>query len=115
MTNTTLVLLIVAGGAGTLLIRLLPMLWQQRGDRIGRRPLLRNALEAIGPSAIVALLSVSLWSMASTQPSLDGILPMIAGLLGVFTGKKLLRSIAWATLSGVLAYGATLWLLSVSL
>lgn len=116
MTGSTLVLVIVAAGAATLLIRLLPMLWQQKGAKKSRsRPLLRNVLEAIGPAAIVALLSVSLWGMVAAQPSTEGILPVIMGLLGVLVGKKTLGSIASATLGGVLAYGTTLWLLSVTL
>ncbi len=116
MTSSTLILLTVAAGAGTFLIRLLPMLWHTKGIGKSRsRPLLRNALEAIGPSAIVALLAVSLSDMVLAQPALGAALPIVVGLLGVLLGKKVLGSIAWATLAGVLAYGATLWLTALSL
>ncbi len=116
MTSSTLVLLTVAAGAGTFLIRLLPMLWHTKGMGKGRsRPLLRHALEAIGPSAIVALLAVSLWEMVLARPVPSAGLPIVVGLLGVLAGKKALGSIAWATLGGVAAYGATLWVLTLSL
>lgn len=116
MRPSSLLLLIVLAGAGTFLIRLLPMLWQaktRKGYR--RRDRLRNALEAIGPSAIVALLAVSLWEMIAAHVSPQSSVPVAVGLLGVWLGKRVLGSIAWATLSGVLAYGLTLWLLTISL
>jgi branched-subunit amino acid transport protein len=113
MNASTLLWVIALGGAGTLLIRLLPMIWQEKGIRkaaaTGR---LRRALDAIGPSAIVALLAVSFWGMIAPQASVQAVLPVVAGLAGVWLGKKLLRTIAWATLAGVLAYGLALWALA---
>ena len=70
---------------------------------------LRYALDAIGPSAIVALLVTSFWSMVDTAAFIHDALPIVLGLLGVLAGKKILGSIAWATLAGVCAYGATLY------
>lgn len=113
MTTSTLLWIIALSGAGTFLIRLLPMLWQEKGVKSAwSRGGLRNALDAIGPSAIVALLVVSFWGMVAPQPSTQSILPIVIGLLGVALGKRLLGSIAWATLCGVLAYGLVIWGLS---
>ncbi|NYT60900.1 AzlD domain-containing protein [Alcaligenaceae bacterium] len=113
MTTSTLLWVIALSGAGTFLIRLLPMLWQEKGVKSAwSRGGLRNALDAIGPAAIVALLVVSFWGMVASQPSVQNMLPIIVGLLGVVLGKRLLGSIAWATLSGVLAYGVVVWVLA---
>ncbi len=114
MTNTSLLWVIALSGAGTFLIRLLPMLWQERGlESAWSRSGLRNALDAVGPSAIVALLVASFWGMMAHDPTALNALPIVLGLLGVLLGKRLLGSIAWATLSGVLAYGLVLWALSI--
>lgn len=103
---------IALSGAGTFLIRLLPMIWQQKASgsaRISGR--MRRALDAVGPSAIVALLVVSFAGLIAPQALAQTSLPLVAGLLGVMLGKWLLGSIAWATLAGVAAYGAALWVL----
>lgn len=113
LTGSELVWVIALSGAGTLLIRWLPMVWQARnaGRREpGRR--LRRCLDAIGPSAIVALLAASFWGMLSPQPSVGTALPILCGLAGVALGKRMLKTIAWATVSGVLAYGLAVWALS---
>lgn len=108
MQTSTLIWVIAVSGVGTYLIRLLPMLWQDKSDNSSaRRANWRYALDAVGPSAIVALLVVSFWDMLSPAPSLDACLPILAGLTGVWLGKACLKTIAWATLSGVLAYGLT--------
>ncbi len=110
MTDIALLWVIGLSATGTFLIRLLPMLWQEKGMKSAwSRGGLRNALDAIGPAAIVALLMASFWGMLIEQPSVRNVLPIVIGLSGVMLGKKLAGSIAWATLSGVLAYGATLW------
>jgi branched-subunit amino acid transport protein len=112
MQTSTLIWIIVLSGVGTYLIRLLPMLWQENTTRTGVRPgNLRYALDAVGPSAIVALLVVAFWGMLTPTPSWSAALPIVAGLSGVWLGKVLLKTIAWATLSGVLAYGAMIWML----
>ncbi|SHI21402.1 AzlD domain-containing protein [Pollutimonas bauzanensis] len=114
MTDASLLWVIALSGAGTFLIRLLPMLSQKKGlESVWSRGGLRNALDAVGPSAIVALLAASFWGMIDRHPTAQNALPIVLGLLGVMLGKRLLGSIAWATLSGVLAYGLALWALSV--
>lgn len=112
MNTSALIWTIVLGGAGTLLIRLLPMVWHEKGAKGGAgRAGLRRALDAVGPSAIVALLVASFWGMVVPDPSIQAVLPLLIGVLGVMLGKWLFRTIAWATLAGVLAYGCTLWAL----
>ena len=50
-------------GAGTFLLRLLPMRWMQRSQQGGQTlpPRLMGALQALGPAAIGALLVAALW------------------------------------------------------
>ena len=110
MSETTLLWVIILCGAGTFLIRFLPLRWQDKGAGKGvMKGRLRHALDAIGPSAIVALLVTSFWSMVDMAAFTYDTLAIILGLLGVCAGKKILGSIAWATLAGVCAYGATLY------
>lgn len=113
MNTSTLLWVIALSGAGTFLIRYLPMAWQEKGKGKGwGQGRMRRALDAIGPSAIVALLVVSFSELVSPQALTQTGLPVIAGLLGVLLGSRLLGSIAWATLAGVAAYGLALWLLA---
>jgi hypothetical protein len=110
MSTGWLIVIVLASGVGTLLLRLLPMLWQEKGMKEAwRQGARRRALDAIGPSAMVALLGVSFWSMLQPAPTVQSLAPIVAGVLGVLVGRKLLHSIAGATLAGVAAYGLTLW------
>ncbi|HEY9571956.1 MAG TPA: hypothetical protein VIR76_02405 [Pusillimonas sp.] len=110
MNGADLFWIIALSGAGTLLIRLLPMTWQDKGiKKAAGRAGLRRMLDAIGPAAIVALLVAALWGMAAPAVSVQTVTPIVAGLAGVLLGKKYLQTIAWATLAGVLAYGLALW------
>src|SRR3546814_15041643 len=66
MNGADLFWIIALSGAGTLLIRLLPMTWQDKGiKKAAGRAGLRRMLDAIGPAAIVALLVAALWGMAA--------------------------------------------------
>ncbi|MFA5489755.1 MAG: AzlD domain-containing protein [Candidimonas sp.] len=106
MQTGTVIWIVVVIGIGTYLIRLLPMLWHDRDGKSGARPAnWRYALDAVGPSAIVALLVLSFWDMLSPMPTWKAGMPILAGLAGVWLGKHYLKTIAWATLGGVLAYG----------
>jgi branched-subunit amino acid transport protein AzlD len=107
---TWLFAIVLASGVGTLLIRLLPMLWQEKGIKEAwRQGARRRALDAIGPSAMIALLVVSFWDMLQPSPEVQSLAPIVAGVLGVLLGRKLLHSIAGATLAGVAAYALVLW------
>jgi branched-subunit amino acid transport protein len=114
VSGTGLIWVVVLAGAGTFLIRFLPLHWQAKsGAKVLSKGRLRKALEAVGPSAVVSLLIASLWAMVDMSTfALDGA-PVVAGLAGVLAGKRYLRNIAWATLGGVLAYGAALFGLSL--
>lgn len=114
MKTSTLLWVVLFSGLGTFLIRLIPMIWQERGaittSRNGR---LRRGLDAIGPAAIVALLVVSIWGLVDVRTeAVASVVPVVAGVLGVVAGKTWLKTIAWGTLAGVLAYGATVWALA---
>jgi branched-subunit amino acid transport protein len=113
LTGAALIWAIAACGLVTLLIRYLPMLWREKGGgqkTSGGR--WRYALDAIGPSAIMALLVTSFWSMAGANLVAATVVPICIGVGGVVLGKKLIGNIAAATLTGVLAYGVALWAVS---
>ncbi len=113
LNGAALIWAIAACGIVTFLIRYLPMRWREKGvGRAAAGGRWRYALDAIGPSAIMALLITSFWSMVATDPGAATVVPIAAGIGGVILGKKLLGNIAAATLSGVLAYGLALWAVS---
>lgn len=113
MSTSILLWVTILCGAGTFLFRFLPMLWQAKGrDKGWGQGRTRRALDAIGPSAIVALLVVSFTGLVDPQAGADTGVPLLAGVMGVLLGKKLFGTIAAATLTGVLAYGLALWALS---
>lgn len=98
-------------GAGTFLLRLLPMRWQQRNGDADLQPRLRGALQALGPAAIGALLVVSLWPQL--QAGLTSPLPVLrltAGVAAILLTRKVAGGVAIPTLAGVLAYGICAWL-----
>lgn len=107
MSTTDFILVAVLGGLGTLLIRYVPLrLHGQRRSGQGRR-VLHQMLAAIGPAAIVSLLTVSLIAEVAPNSPIRSVLPGLCGLLGVWLGRKLFRnSIAAGTIMGVLAYAA---------
>jgi branched-subunit amino acid transport protein AzlD len=108
--STWLFAIVLASGVGTLLLRMLPMLWQEKGMKESwRQGARRRALDAIGPSAMIALLVVSFWDMLQPSPTAQSLAPIVAGVLGVLLGRKVLHSIAGATLAGVAAYALVLW------
>ncbi|MFT0548286.1 AzlD domain-containing protein [Allopusillimonas ginsengisoli] len=115
MKTSTLLWVVLFSGLGTFLIRLIPMIWQESGViNTTNQSRLRRALDAIGPAAIVALLVVSFWGLVDIrEDAVASAAPLVAGVLGVVAGKKWLKTIAWGTLAGVLAYGATVWALTL--
>ncbi|MEO6959583.1 MAG: branched-chain amino acid transport, partial [Burkholderiaceae bacterium] len=64
MSTSVLIWVVFLSGAGTFLIRFLPMLWRDKGVQSGvwAKGPLRSGLNAIGPAAIVALLVAVSWS-----------------------------------------------------
>jgi len=115
MSTVTVMTVILCSGIGTFLIRWLPMRWQEKGAGGAMKAgWLRRALDAIGPAAIVALLTVSLVGLLDLRSPAGSALPLLAGLLGVMAGRRYLRTIAWSTLAGVLAYGAAMWIVQAA-
>lgn len=105
MTNADLIIIALLGCLGTLLIRYVPLRLQgrQRQGEGGRK--LHQMLAAIGPAAIVSLLTVSLIAEVSPESPILSVLPGAFGLVGVWLGRKLFNnSIAAGTIVGVLAY-----------
>ena len=108
-----LALIILLSGAGTFLLRLLPI-WQSR-----RKPhatlssgRLRAFLQGIGPAAMTALLVVSLWPlMREGAPSGQSLVTLMA-LVVIFLVKRWLSGIALPTLAGALVYGALMHFIS---
>ena len=112
MSDSMVVGTVLACGAGTFLIRYLPLLLHARLSG-AKRPSarMRRALDAIGPSAIVALLVVALSTIVAGPTLWKDVVSVFAGLLGVAVGKRVTGEIAWGTLMGVLSYGLGLWLM----
>lgn len=99
-------LIVLLCGAGTFLLRFLPM-WQTRrksGTSVlpGR---LHHLLQGIGPAAITALLVVSLWPSFVTNYHLDTALGTGLALLSILVIKRLSGGIAAPTLAGAIIYG----------
>lgn len=108
-----LTLIILLSGIGTFLLRFLPI-WQTRrkpkaSSRSGR---LQGFLQGIGPAAMTALLTVSLWPMLKgTENSGQGLI-VCAALAVIFITKRLFSGIALPTLIGALTYGILMHFLS---
>lgn len=108
-----LAVIVVLCGAGTFLLRLLPI-WQAR-----RRPRasaasgrLRAFLQGIGPAAITALLVVSLWpALKSNEPTLRAMITVLA-LAIIYAIKRWRGGIAGPTLAGAFVYGILMHLLA---
>lgn len=98
--------ILVLSGAGTFLLRFLPI-WRARRNPGTRSasPRLRAFLQGIGPAAMTALLVVSLWPMArGNDHAAQGLITM-AALTIIYLAKRWLGGIAFPTLMGALGYG----------
>lgn len=112
MSTFQLLIIAVLSGAGTFLVRFLPLILtkKQKSTSTYSR-LLHQALAAIGPSAIVALLVVSVAAELSPTQFSETATPIIFGLFGVWIGRKLSKgNVAVATLSGVGAYAVATYM-----
>ena len=99
-------LIVLLCGAGTFLLRFLPM-WQTR--RKSGTPVLpgrlHHLLQGIGPAAITALLVVSLWPSLVTNFHPKTALGTGLALLSILVIKRLSGGIAAPTLAGAIIYG----------
>jgi branched-subunit amino acid transport protein AzlD len=114
MTDTTVTILTIACcGVGTYLLRYLPL---SRSVPKGRRhPAWNGFLQAVGPTAIAALVAVSLWGMVSTQALSPKTLAVAIGVLGTLLAHWLTRkNLVLTVLGGTLAYGVAVALLQIA-
>lgn len=101
-----LILIILLSGAGTFLLRFLPI-WRSRrkSGRASASPRLRAFLQGIGPAAMTALLVVSLWPMVQgSDRGVQGVITLVA-LTVIYLIKRWQSGIALPTLTGALTYG----------
>ena len=99
-------LIVLLCGAGTFLLRFLP-LWQARrkpGVADSSKPL-HCLFQGIGPAAITALLVVSLWSTQVTNFHLTSAFGTCLALLAIVAIKRLVGGITVPTLAGAIIYG----------
>lgn len=108
-----LTLIILLSGAGTFLLRFLPV-WKARRkpETTPTTSRLRAFLQGIGPAAMTALLVVSLWPMLRTGGQVWQTLAVFAALAVIFATKRLFSGIALPTLTGALTYGLLMHLFS---
>ncbi len=101
---TTTLWIIILCGAGTFLLRFLPI-WQHRRKASTRATsgALHRFLQGIGPAAITALLAVSLWPMLTI--SMGRGLATVAALIVIVLVKRKIGGIAVPTLTGAVIYG----------
>lgn len=104
--DSALWIAMLAAALGTLLMRLLPMLWMQR--HLARRQ--DNSIEAmpawlsvLGPSMIAAMFGVSLVPASLT---LSSWLATACGVLLTLYVWHRTRSLGWPVFAGVAMYGA---------
>ena len=113
MTGIQALCLLAGAGMGTYLLRYLPLRWYLKLQVIFQRPILRAALTALGPAAIVALLVVSLNGLidfSSVQQGRADLLRIVLALGAIWFGHKYSKSTIIATFSGVALYASLLWL-----
>ncbi|WP_111414789.1 AzlD domain-containing protein [Billgrantia lactosivorans] len=105
---------VLASALGTLLIRLLPLLWMQRrlqrqgGDGLEAMP---QWLSLLGPLMIAALFGVSLMPVAPGASSWFATAIGVLATLAVWWRK---RTLGWPVAAGVAAYGVVVMLLGTA-
>lgn len=104
--SSALWLAVLASAVGTLLMRLVPLLWMQRNlkrhDAEGGLDAMPRWLGTLGPLMIAALLGTSL------VPVSAGAISWLATAIGAGTTLLAwwrLRSLGWPVAAGVAAYG----------
>lgn len=105
--SSALWIAMLAAALGTLLMRLLPLLWMQR--HLARRgedssvEAMPGWLSVLGPSMIAAMFGVSL---VPTSLTLSSWLATACGGLLTLTVWHRTRSLGWPVFAGVAMYGA---------
>ncbi len=97
--------LILLAGAGTFLMRFVPLV---TGSGLSQRPSrLTLMLSALGLTAITALIVLSLYGLWQPQQPVGSTLRLVAGSLSVLVALRLSGHVGLATLVGAVAYGLT--------
>jgi branched-subunit amino acid transport protein AzlD len=111
ISDTTLIILLC--GAGTFLLRFLPI-WQTRRAVATAHSSKRvqRLLQGIGPAAIMALLIISLWPTLVTDFHLAKAISALVALMLIAVLKRARGGIALPTLGGALGYGILMQILS---
>lgn len=113
LTQWQVVILLVGAGLGTYLLRYLPMRWYVLLRSAFEKPLLRAALTALGPAAIVALLIVSLKGLVRMEQawqSQQDLFRIVIALATIALSRKLYKNTIVATFIGVVVYGVIMWI-----
>ncbi|NYT66289.1 AzlD domain-containing protein [Alcaligenaceae bacterium] len=99
-------LIVILCGAGTFLLRFLPI-WQNRRKVKSTTTSLamQRFLQGIGPAAISALLALSLWSIVQDSQGMTPTVAVAMALLGIYLVKQILGGIGAPTLAGAVIYG----------
>ncbi|MFW3615561.1 AzlD domain-containing protein [Billgrantia antri] len=111
--NSALWIAVLASALGTLLIRLLPLLWMQR--RLARQggddglEAMPQWLTLLGPLMIAALFGVSLMPVT---PGAISWLATAIGVLATLAVWRYKRTLGWPVAAGVAAYGVVMVLFS---
>ncbi|MGM0783801.1 MAG: AzlD domain-containing protein [Pseudomonadota bacterium] len=110
--STALWLAVLASALGTLLMRMLPLLWMQRrlerSDSDDGLDAMPQWLGILGPLMIAAVLGTSL---VPTTIDATSWLATAIGVLATLAVWWRLRSLGWPIAAGVAAYGAVVTLL----
>jgi len=103
-------LVVIACGAGTFLLRLLPIWRVRRGARVAgpsrhAHDRVQRFFAGIGPAALTALLLVSLWPFFRDGSDTPRLVSATIALIVVYVSKRLSRGLAGPTLMGAAVYG----------
>lgn len=96
---------VLLGGLATYLTRYLPVLLSERLKGRQLPPRLHRFLLALGPSAIAALLALSLADLLPAEGWRHSAPLVLAGTAAVLVVHRLTHNPAWATLAGALGFG----------
>ncbi|MGE4280364.1 MAG: AzlD domain-containing protein [Magnetospirillum sp.] len=110
MDDGVLVPVVLFSGAATYLIRYVPVALSDRLKGRGLSPRLQRFLLALGPSAIAAMLVLSVADFLPAARLGQSAPPVAVALLVVFMVYRLTRNTAWATLAGAICYGLAGWI-----
>lgn len=101
----TFITLILLAGAGTFLMRFVPLV---TGSGLSERPSrLTLMLSALGLTAITALIVLSLFGLWQPQQPVGSTLRLVAGSVSVLVALRMSGHVGVATLVGAVVYGLT--------